>query len=156
MLLQDQFNRAAPVKGGIGMALLQKMGWQQGTGLGKNNEGGLEPLALDFKMDRKGLSSQDEYRPSKKVYLNAPVKKDLSGKHPVSALVELCNKRRWGSPDFQMVHEGGPDHKKNFLFKVIVNGVEYQPSVASQNKKNAKAAAATAVLQEMGLVPRDT
>ncbi|XP_052086998.1 protein Son-like isoform X2 [Mytilus californianus] len=153
---KDQFNRAAPVKGGIGMALLQKMGWQQGTGLGKNNEGGLEPLALDFKMDRKGLSSQDEYRPSKKVYLNAPVKKDLSGKHPVSALVELCNKRRWGSPDFQMVHEGGPDHKKNFLFKVIVNGVEYQPSVASQNKKNAKAAAATAVLQEMGLVPRDT
>ena len=52
--LQDQFNRAAPVKGGIGMALLQKMGWQQGTGLGKHNEGKLEPLALDFKMDRKG------------------------------------------------------------------------------------------------------
>ncbi|XP_071136451.1 protein Son-like isoform X2 [Mytilus edulis] len=154
--MKDQFHRAAPVKGGIGMALLQKMGWQQGTGLGKNNEGGLEPLALDFKMDRKGLQSQDEYRPSKKVYLNAPVKKDLSGKYPVSALVELCNKRRWGSPDFQMVHEGGPDHKKNFLFKVIVNGTEYQPSVASQNKKFAKAAAATAVLQEMGLVPRDS
>jgi hypothetical protein len=36
------------------MALLQKMGWQQGTGLGKHNEGKLEPLALDFKMDRKG------------------------------------------------------------------------------------------------------
>lgn len=57
MFLQDQFHRAAPVKGGIGMALLQKMGWQQGTGLGKNNEGGLEPLALDFKMDRKGKKS---------------------------------------------------------------------------------------------------
>ncbi|CAG2240326.1 SON [Mytilus edulis] len=128
---KDQFHRAAPVKGGIGMALLQKMGWQQGTGLGKNNEGGLEPLALDFKMDRKG-------------------------KNPVSALVELCKKRRLGSPDFQMVHEGGNDHKMNFLFKVIVNGTEYQPSVASQNKKFAKAAAATAVLQEMGLVPRDS
>lgn len=41
-------------------------------------------------------------------------------------------------------------------FQVIVNGTEYQPSVASQNKKFAKAAAATAVLQEMGLVPRDS
>lgn len=43
-----------------------------------------------------------------------------------------------------------------FFFQVIVNGVEYQPSTASQNKKTAKAHAATAVLQEMGLVPRDT
>ena len=50
--------------------------------------------------------------------LNGQVFKLLAGKHPVSALVELCNKRRWGSPDFQLVHEGGPDHKKNFLFKV--------------------------------------
>lgn len=44
----------------------------------------------------------------------------------------------------------------HFFFQVIVNGTEYQPSVASQNKKFAKAAAATAVLQEMGLVPRDS
>jgi dsRNA-specific ribonuclease len=40
------------------------------------------------------------------------------GKHPVSALTELCNKKKWGSPEFIMVHESGPDHKKNFLFKV--------------------------------------
>lgn len=53
-VLQDQFVRAAPVQSGIGMALLQKMGWKQGEGLGKNNEGSVEPLALDFKMDRRG------------------------------------------------------------------------------------------------------
>lgn len=40
------------------------------------------------------------------------------GKHPVSALVELCNRRKWGAPAFELVHESGPDHKKNFLFKV--------------------------------------
>lgn len=53
-VLQDQFVRAAPLQSGIGMALLQKMGWKQGTGLGKNNEGSIEPLALDFKTDRRG------------------------------------------------------------------------------------------------------
>lgn len=41
-----------------------------------------------------------------------------AGKHPVSALVELCNKRRWGAPQFTVINETGPDHKKNFLFKV--------------------------------------
>ena len=40
------------------------------------------------------------------------------GKHPVSALIELCNKRRILQPDFVMVHHSGPDHRKNFLFKV--------------------------------------
>jgi len=52
--LQDVFTSAAPVSGGIGMFLLQKMGWKHGEGLGKNNEGQREPLMLDFKVDRKG------------------------------------------------------------------------------------------------------
>lgn len=41
-----------------------------------------------------------------------------------------------------------------FLFQVVCNGIEYQPSVASNNKKAAKAMAATAALQTMGLVPK--
>lgn len=36
------------------MALLQKMGWRPGEGLGKNKEGTLEPLKLEIKMDKKG------------------------------------------------------------------------------------------------------
>lgn len=42
----------------------------------------------------------------------------VAGKHPVSALVELCSKRKWPPPDFEMVFDCGPDHKKNFLMKV--------------------------------------
>lgn len=38
----------------MGMALLQKMGWRPGEGLGKNKEGTLEPLKLEIKMDKKG------------------------------------------------------------------------------------------------------
>lgn len=36
----------------------------------------------------------------------------------MSALIELCNKRKIMQPDFVMVHHSGPDHRKNFLFKV--------------------------------------
>ena len=39
------------------MALLQKMGWKMGEGLGKNNEGQKLPLMLDVKVDRKGEKS---------------------------------------------------------------------------------------------------
>ena len=68
--------------------------------------------------------------------------------------MELCNRRKWGAPSFDLVHESGPAHKKNFLFKVKVNNMEYQSTITSTNKKQAKAQAATVCLQELGLVPR--
>jgi len=39
----------------MGMALLQKMGWKPGEGLGKNKEGVQTPLQLEVKLDRKGM-----------------------------------------------------------------------------------------------------
>jgi len=44
------------------MALLQKMGWRPGEGLGKNKEGTLEPLQLEIKMDKKGEKLCCNYR----------------------------------------------------------------------------------------------
>lgn len=152
---KTQLTQAAPVNGGIGMALLQKMGWKMGEGLGKNNEGSKVPLMLDVKVDRKGLKSSVENKKGGAIQTKAPRAKDLSNKHPVSGLMELCNRRRWGAPEFTVVSESGPDHQKNFLFKVKVNNVEYQPATASSNKKLAKAQCAAVCLQEMGLLPRD-
>lgn len=51
---------AQPVSGGMGMALLQKMGWRPGEGLGKNKEGALEPLQLEVKLDKRGLVSEQD------------------------------------------------------------------------------------------------
>ncbi|XP_054479856.1 protein SON [Anoplopoma fimbria] len=152
-LKKDQFLRAAPVSGGVGEFLMRKMGWRTGEGLGRNREGTVEPIVIDFKVDRKGLVAEGE-KPQKQTG-GLVVTKDLMGKHPVSALIELCNKRRIMQPDFVMVHHSGPDHRKNFLFKVTVNGVDYQPQTASPNKKHAKAMAATVALQALGEVPVD-
>ncbi|XP_029942971.1 protein SON [Salarias fasciatus] len=152
-LKKDQFLRAAPVSGGVGEFLMRKMGWRTGEGLGRNREGTVEPIVIDFKVDRKGLVAEGE-KPQKQTG-GLVVTKDLMGKHPVSALIELCNKRRIMQPDFVMVHHSGPDHRKNFLFKVTVNGVDYQPQTASPNKKHAKAMAATVALQALGEVSSD-
>jgi len=79
----------------------------------------------------------------------------LTGKHPVSALAEYCSKRKWPLPDYSLVFDQGPAHHKQFLFKVLVNGTEFQPAVVCGNKKQAKAQAAIFALKGLGLIPED-
>ena len=40
--------------------MLKKMGWEEGEGLGKNKQGEADPLTLDIKFDKKGLSAAEE------------------------------------------------------------------------------------------------
>ncbi|XP_071480875.1 uncharacterized protein [Diadema antillarum] len=149
---KDMFKTAAPVSTDIGLSLMQKMGWRQGEGLGKNKEGAINPLLLEIKTDRQGLVAEAE-KPKKKGDVSKVIRKDLSGKHPVMALNELCSKKHWGKAVFELLREDGPAHKKNFLFKVRVRNEEYIPTITSGNKKDAKAMAATVALQKMGLIP---
>lgn len=149
---RDQLQTAAPVSGGMGMHLLQKMGWKPGEGLGKEKTGTLEPLLLEVKLDKKGLVSNEEQPKGKKKAKQAQTVKSLQGKHPVSLLGEYASKRKLGAPQYVLDFECGPDHKKNFLFKVILDGVEYKPNVASANKKEAKANAASLALKQIGLL----
>ena len=79
----------------------------------------------------------------------------ILGKHPVSALAELCTKKRWKTPTYNIAHESGPAHKKDFLYQVVVNGNSYQHNIASNNKKLAKAEAAFVALKALGVVPAD-
>ena len=68
----------------------------------------------------------------------------------MNALIELSKAKRWPEPVFELVGESGPPHLRNFLFKVTLNGVPYQPSAYSANKKAAKAEAALVCLQALG------
>ena len=74
-----------------------------------------------------------------------------SGKHPVSALAEICSKKKLGVPGYTCVFENGAAHNKTFLMKCTIQNVDYQPSVASPNKKHAKAQAALTALKILGL-----
>jgi len=155
---KDQFHVARKVEG-LGKKLLEKMGWKEGMGLGKNAQGNAEPLVLDFKINREGLSSTAESSEGptfmgRKGFAGGIVK-DLSGKHPVSALMEVCSKRRWGQPEFTLLTDPGAGNNRSYLYKVRVYDTEYQPACPSLNKKTAKASSATVALQALGLVPRN-
>lgn len=104
------------------MHLLQKMGWKPGEGLGKEKSGQLEPLLLEVKLDKKGLVAGGEGKNKKPIKMAKPATvKTLQGKHPVSLLGEYASKRKLGVPQYEVCFECGPDHKKNFLFKVRRN-----------------------------------
>ena len=102
----------------------------------------MDPLTLEIKFDKKGLHSAEEgimkrrkgdaltltgtcncFKPFGHTDFdwisNSPSGcKDISGKHPVSALIEVSTKRRWGQPNFVQAFEVGPSHKKQYIFKV--------------------------------------
>ncbi|VDO31652.1 unnamed protein product [Onchocerca flexuosa] len=149
---KDFLKQTNAINSGVGLKLMQKMGWTPGEGLGKGRDGPLEPLVLDIKSDRKGLVATEELPGSKKSRPNSG--NNITGKHPVSVLMELCSKKRWHAPQFTCL-ESGPSNNRRFLWKIVINGVEYQPSVPSTSKKTGKAQACQVVLQSLGLVPRD-
>lgn len=62
LFIQDQLITTTPVSGGMGMHLLQKMGWRPGEGLGKEKNGSLQPLLLEVKLDKKGLVANEDVR----------------------------------------------------------------------------------------------
>lgn len=90
----------------------------------------------------------------------------------MSALQEICAKKHWDPPHYELINSSGPSHQMNFLFKVgkgntscsrlpfslcvqvVLPCGSFQPAVASNNKKQAKAQAALACLQGLGLVEK--
>ena len=83
----------------------------------------------------------------KEIKQNRCDKIDLSGKHPVSALMELCQKRGWTEPKFSEERGVG-----GFKFRVEVSGMKYEPPGFCDNKKSAKRECAKHCLVTMGLM----
>lgn len=151
----------------IGKRLLQKMGWTEGTGLGKNRDGPLQPLMVDIKHDRKGLLSNQEL-PQVQLLAGSLKAPDLglvvpslelagplpstavTSKHPVSVLYEFCQKNHWLPP--QITESCDPDQLDGFFALVSVCGREFRGSFA-RTKKQARANAAVAALEGLGCVP---
>lgn len=62
-----------------------------------------------------------------------------------SALQHLVQSRQGKSPNYQVINEEGPDHKKEFHVTVVISGKSYGPGIGS-NKKEAEQRAAKAAL----------
>ncbi len=77
------------------MYLLIKVGWNPGQGLGKNNEGVVDPIMLDIKMDKKGLFAEQVVRNLTQQLVSVP--KQTTGKNLVSIIHELCAKKMGNS-----------------------------------------------------------
>lgn len=162
---RDQLTSSKPVTGGVGMQLLQKMGWKPGEGLGRDKNGALQPLLLDVKLDKRGLVAQDDCNGFASRKLNPPKKRPVSGKaqvqlniqdrHPVCLLNELTSKRKWTPPTYTLTNQKGPSHSRMFMFSVSVNGETFTPERACNTKKEAKLLAAKFCLQQIGILPAD-
>lgn len=124
------------------------MGWQPGAGIGARRHGNQEPLAsqLDLKLDKKGLG------------LGAPADATSSAassavdiKLPVAYLNDICLEQSWRFPTYELIHESGPAHAKEFRYKIQLNGQEFCGEPSS-TKKLAKGSAARICLQELRLI----
>ncbi|XP_071520111.1 uncharacterized protein [Panulirus ornatus] len=140
----------------FGLRMLKRMGWRPGEGLGKEKKGMVEPLMPYMDMEQgygpnpaNLFASQLAPKPPKIIR-----PKDLIGKHPVSALIELCTNRGWQAPRFDVLSKEGPEHKKTYRMKVTVNKREYVSPKETPTKKEAKALVAELCLHALGMLPR--
>uniref|UniRef100_A0A7E4VES4 Protein kinase domain-containing protein n=1 Tax=Panagrellus redivivus TaxID=6233 RepID=A0A7E4VES4_PANRE len=143
---KDLFVNAPEHESVFGRRILEGMGWQQGVGLGRSLQGPQEPLKLDVKCDRKGLYAPCEAGRKREM----PA--DIDGKNPISLVMEYCARARLQPPTFTCI-ESGPNNSRRFLWKCTIDGVEYEPAMASGNKKAGKTQVCYVVLQALGLVP---
>ena len=68
---------------------------------------------------------------------------------PVSALVELCAKRQWKTPQFTPFSNNIPSKGRQYLCKVVVNDKTYQSSKATNKKNKAKLDVASLALKQI-------
>lgn len=134
--------------------MMEKMGWCEGQGLGARKQGPLEPILPSIKQDMKGLASEGEKVSSlaQRLLSHLP---DNTTRLPVTMLEEYCAGRQLAAPQYELMEEAGPPHKKLFVMRVKVNDIYYQPTVACMTKKEAKHLAAVVSLQAFGILPKD-
>uniref|UniRef100_A0A8D8GCT3 Protein SON n=1 Tax=Culex pipiens TaxID=7175 RepID=A0A8D8GCT3_CULPI len=164
---KDSLKRATPYSGAKGTNMLQKMGWNPGQSLGRRQNGQLEPHMPDIKTNRRGfgVSTQKVFVPTgqgdkKKAQIGPQPVKSINlvteGKNPISILEEYSTKRKLQPPRYETVVDEGPVHDKTFVFKVIVDGVDYPADKGGKKKKDAKAEAARQCLVKLGVLAKPT
>ena len=71
----------------------------------------------------------DKYSEYCLLYIHALFTQYTPGKNPISALQEICAKKHWITPQYDLVMCGGPPHMKTFLFQVRVRQLLSLPDI---------------------------
>lgn len=164
---KDSLKRTTPYSGAKGTNMMQKMGWNPGQSLGKRQNGQLEPHMPDIKVNRRGFDVAGQNNDvtmhnnnNKKIQIGPkPVKVKpivIEGKNPICVLEEYSSKKKISPPRYETIVDEGPIHDKTFVFKVVVDGVEYSADKGGKKKKDAKAEAARQCLIKLGLLTKPT
>ena len=75
----------------------------------------------------------------------------VSHADPKTRLQEMVQARGWGLPEYRVVTETGPDHRKRFTIECMVEG-EVAGTAEGRSKKLAAAAAAARALEQLDLL----
>jgi ribonuclease III len=70
-----------------------------------------------------------------------------------SLILEHVQARQWSAPVYALREESGPDHLKNFVVEVVINGVIHGRG-EGRSKKAAEQEAAYSTAVQLGLLPR--
>lgn len=73
----------------------------------------------------------------------------IDGLNPKGKLSEICDKNCWDLPEYRLINEQGPDHKKSFTIGLYVQGAQVSTGTGCKIK-DAEADAAEKFLKEMG------
>jgi hypothetical protein len=101
------------------MYLLIKMGWNPEQGLCENNEGVVDPIMLDIKIDKKGLVAEQEVRNSPLQLVSVP--KQTTCRNLVSIIHKLFAKKKWGAPIYEQVFEQSFDLISNIICSKVLS-----------------------------------
>lgn len=68
-----------------------------------------------------------------------------------SDLQELVQSKKWRTPEYRVIESSGPDHEKNFVVEVIINGSAFARG-EGKSKQVAQQQAATAALKKLNQI----
>uniref|UniRef100_A0A914C4V9 G-patch domain-containing protein n=1 Tax=Acrobeloides nanus TaxID=290746 RepID=A0A914C4V9_9BILA len=127
-----------PCYGGPGLALMLKTGWKVGKGLGKKEDGQVEPYIVTLKFSNKGLATIED----------RPKGLTSQAKNSISILHEYCTKKRMVAPSFDF--KTVLDAKNKFIgvmSKALFCGIIFSIPEVMKNSREGKKALCLKILK---------
>uniref|UniRef100_A0A914DQU3 G-patch domain-containing protein n=1 Tax=Acrobeloides nanus TaxID=290746 RepID=A0A914DQU3_9BILA len=138
---KDSFRKHPVCFGGVGLMIMEKMGFEIGQGLGKFGQGIKEPVLVDIKKNKRCLSSDSDYPAGVKGLIER-------NDNPVQLLNTICVKKGWLPPvyGYNVVRDG----PNNFWYsQAILNDESFTLVTKVKSKKEGRLRLAIYILEQL-------